>query len=85
MKDVYSLINELQYGGINIPVQKTTIETFDQLTSDFEGYTKEELQELLKKLKESKSPFSKQAIKVIKKVPYIKSNEEELGRKLKKE
>ena len=85
MGEAYSLINELRFGGINIPVQRDTLESLQLVANDFEGYTKGELQELLESLKKMQNPEAKLAIKVIKRVPYIKRNEQRLIRSLKED
>lgn len=83
MGEAYSLINELRFGGINIPSHKDVLESLKLVANDFEGYTKEELQELLESLRKMQNPEARLAIKVIKRVPYIKQNEQKLIRSLK--
>lgn len=84
MAEAYSLINEVRYYGISLPVQRDYEQTLNMVADDFEGYTKEELQEILQDLKAMHNPNKDFAIKVIKRVPFIKENEEALKRKLNK-
>lgn len=83
-KDAYSLINELRYDGISLPKERGFAENLEMIANDFEGYSKEELRNLLQKLKEVQDKNSKGAIKVVKTVPFIKKNEKKLTRGIKK-
>lgn len=84
MPEAYSYLNETRFGGINLPKDHTSLDYLSMLDKDFEGYTKDELQELLKRLKEGQNPSKPLAIKVVKRVPFIKQNEKQITRKLTK-
>ncbi|MDE5539100.1 MAG: hypothetical protein K2J20_01265, partial [Bacilli bacterium] len=80
-------IMELCYGGINIPCERTPRESVDVIAKDLANFSKEELEELqreLQKLKASNKVVLNTASEIIKEVPFIRKNTDELQRVLKK-
>lgn len=85
--DAYAKINEVLYGGINIPRKTSKVVFVDKVCNDFMGYTKEDLANLKEKLRvEIKTrKLMNSSIKIVDEVSNIKENYKELKRVLERE
>ena len=80
------MLNEFLYGGINISVKRKPEEFVEKISRDFYSFTEEELRDLKKKLLIQKEETNKsnQMKKLVNNISFIKENEEELVRILKR-
>jgi len=84
--DAYAKINEVLYGGINLP-KKVSKEVFiDKISDDFRGFTYDELKLLKERLKQEidDRKLYSSVIRLVNQVPFIRDNSVELKRILQK-
>ncbi len=86
IENAYAMLNEFLYGGINISVKRKPEEFVEKISRDFYSFTEEELRDLKKKLLIQKEETNKsnQMKKLVNNISFIKENEEELVRILKR-
>ena len=84
--DAYAKINEILYGGVAIPKECSLEEFLEKINWDFISFEREELEDLKEKLKDIKNEkLRRESLKIVKDIPFIKDNFEELTRRLKKD
>lgn len=76
----YSLINDILYGGMNVPVQQKKSDFIDTISNEFYGLSIDELNELKKLLRSSEidSETTISASKLVSLIPFIREHPEEI-------
>ncbi len=84
IEKAYVKINEILYGGTNIPRKKTVYEWLDSIQKEFTNLEKEKLKELKRELKTytNEKETIEKAIKLVNEIPYISENNKEIQKKL---
>ena len=80
--EAYAKINEVLYGGLNIPRKSSKEALVEKINSDFVGFSKEELDSLKEALKQEAN--NRLAIKLVDSFPFIRDNFNEIKRILEK-
>lgn len=85
--NAYAKINDVLYGGINIPRKNSKIILLDKVYKDFKGFSRNDLNLLKEKLKqeEMSRKVASASIKLVNEIPNIESNYNEIRRILEKE
>lgn len=76
----YAKMKETMYDGIHVPVSRNLAETLDVVSAEFSGFTKEDLKELRRQLKQSdlNTMELKTALKLIDQLPFIREHSDEI-------
>ncbi len=85
--EVYAKLNAFLYGGIHIPLQRSSMEYVAKIKREFSSYTKEELKEIKKELELSNDVYEEDRASLIhlaNEIPFIYENADILQRKLEK-
>ncbi len=80
--EAYAKINEVLYGGLNIPRKSSKEALVEKINSDFASFSKEELDSLKETLKQEAN--NRLAIKLVDSFPFIRDNFNEIKRILEK-
>lgn len=81
--NAYAKINQVLYGGVNIPRKTSKIIFIDKIYKDFMVFNKEDLESLKAKLKQEED--NRLALRLVSEIPTIRDNYEVLKRTLEKE
>ncbi len=84
IEEAYAKINEVLYGGINLPRKRNMVDFIETIEREFASFDSHDLKELKEKLQmgiEEKEVKDK-AIKLVHEIPYIKEHAEELQKQL---
>lgn len=76
----YAKLKETMYDGIHIPISRDLLETLNTVNAEFSGFTKEDLKNLRKQLKQSElnEMELKAALKLVDQIPFMREHSNEI-------
>ena len=79
-KTNYAKLKETMYNGIHVPIERSLLETLNIVNAEFSGFTKEDLKNLRKQLKQSRlsSEELKTALKLVDQIPFMREHSSEI-------
>lgn len=82
----YAKLKDYLYGGINLPMDRDILEFVKTIEAEFSGYSEEEIKILIKEIRKNgidNDPYKTNLlIKILKELPYIRKNYENIDMKL---